>query len=497
MMTFGRSDNPIKRYIVHALMVFFGLLAVVPIYVLLINSTRTNEQINTGLSIIPGRGAFSSRVEDSAVLTKTREGEVGTIRFKDVLQGVTYTNDGYGKRIVYSIPEGMEPSILIVDDDNDVVATYALPKGVYIEVDDGENARHNHVLYKSYGVTAETGGTVKFVDFVPGTTSDTLNSTVEEKDKSGNIISRRIDEYFAVKPIGNTLRPVIRIMNKEMTTAVKWVDGEEKEVEEEVDVVSVSYLVPGGSYLEVKDGDKVEEGQVLVRKVKKPVNILYNWRALINRGFKIFRGFLNSSVISLGSTLLCIYFSALTAYGLHVYRFRGRLAMWVLILIIMMLPGSLTFIGFYQLMATWGLTDSYIPLIMPSIAAAGAVLFIRQYMMSVLSVELIDAARIDGAGEYRIFNVIILPVIVPALAAQAIFSFVGSWNNFLAPFVLIQTEDKFTLPMFVFLLRGDIYRTELGGLYLGIAISLIPIIVFYAFMSRFIISGLTMGGLKE
>jgi multiple sugar transport system permease protein len=163
----------------------------------------------------------------------------------------------------------------------------------------------------------------------------------------------------------------------------------------------------------------------------------------------------------------------------------------------MMLPGSLTFIGFYQLMATWGLTDSYIPLIMPSIAAAGAVLFIRQYMMSVLSIELIDAARIDGAGEYRIFNIIILPVIVPALAAQAIFTFVGSWNNFLAPFVLIQTEDKFTLPMFVFLLRGDIYRTELGGLYLGIAISLIPIIVFYAFMSRFIISGLTMGGLKE
>jgi multiple sugar transport system permease protein len=163
----------------------------------------------------------------------------------------------------------------------------------------------------------------------------------------------------------------------------------------------------------------------------------------------------------------------------------------------MMLPASLTFIGFYQQMASWKLTDSYIPLIIPSIAAAGAVLFIRQYMMSVLSVELIDAARIDGAGEYRIFNIIILPVIIPALAAQAIFSFVGSWNNFLTPFVLISSESKYTLPMFIFLLRGDIYRTEQGGIYLGIAISLIPILIFYAFMSRFIISGLTMGGIKE
>jgi multiple sugar transport system permease protein len=496
-MTFGKSDTPIKRYFVHALMIFFGLLAIVPIYVLLINSTRTNEQINTGLSIIPGKGAFNSRIEDSAVLTKTKENETGTVRYKDILQGVTYTNDDYGKRIVYSIPEDLEPAILIVNDDNNVVATFPLPKGAYIEVNDGDNVRQNRVIYKVYNIVADVSGTAKFVDFVPGVSSDEFNSTIEEKDKSGNLISRRIDEYFAVKPIGNTLRPVIRIMNKEPTTVVKWVDGEEKEVEEEVDVVSSSFLVPGGSYLEIKDGDKVQEGQILIRNVRRPVNILYNWRALINRGFKIFRGFLNSSVISLGSTLLCIYFSALTAYGLHVYRFRGRLAMWVLILIIMMLPGSLTFIGFYQLMATWGLTDSYIPLIMPSIAAAGAVLFIRQYMMSVLSIELIDAARIDGAGEYRIFNVIILPVIIPALAAQAIFTFVGSWNNFLAPFVLIQTEDKFTLPMFVFLLRGDIYRTELGGLYLGIAISLIPIIVFYVFMSRFIISGLTMGGLKE
>jgi multiple sugar transport system permease protein len=226
-------------------------------------------------------------------------------------------------------------------------------------------------------------------------------------------------------------------------------------------------------------------------------NALYNWNALTSRGFQIWQGFSNSAIIAVCATTLSIYFSALTAYGLHVYRFKGRLAIWTVILVIMMLPGSLTFIGFYQFMVRMHLTDTFLPLILPGIAAAATVLFIRQYMLSVLNIELIDAARIDGAGEFTIFNIIILPVVIPALAAQAIFTFVGSWNNYLTPAVIISSQSKFTLPMLIFSLRGDIYRTEYGGIYLGIAVSLIPIIIFYAFMSRFIISGLTMGGIKE
>jgi multiple sugar transport system permease protein len=227
-------------------------------------------------------------------------------------------------------------------------------------------------------------------------------------------------------------------------------------------------------------------------------NAFMNWKALNSRGnLLIWNGFLNSAIIAVSTTVLSIYFSALTAYGLHTYRFRGRALIWVIILIIMMLPGSLTFIGFYKLMATWGLTDSYIPLILPGVAAAATVLFIRQYMSSVLSMELVDAARIDGAGEYRIFNTIIIPVIIPALAAQAIFTFVGSWNSFVTPLVIITSESKRTLPLIIALLHGDIYRPQVGGIYLGVAVSLIPIIIFYSFMSRFIISGITMGGIKE
>jgi len=226
-------------------------------------------------------------------------------------------------------------------------------------------------------------------------------------------------------------------------------------------------------------------------------NIMHNWQALTKRSFQIWQGFGNSAFISIGATVLGIYFSSMTAFGLHFYKFRGRALIWTVILIIMMLPATLTFIGFYQFMARIKLLDSYIPLIIPSIAAAATVLFLRQYMASVLSKELIDSARIDGAGEFRTFNVIVLPIVAPALAAQSIFTFVASWNNFITPFVLISSMKKYTLPMLVQSLRGDIYRTEFGGIYLGIAVSLIPIIIFYIFMAKFIISGITMGSIKE
>ena len=222
-----------------------------------------------------------------------------------------------------------------------------------------------------------------------------------------------------------------------------------------------------------------------------------NWHILTGRGFKIAVGFRNSLTISACVTILCVYFSSLVAYGIHVYRFKGRAVLWNLIMMLIMLPASLSFIGFCQFISQLHLRDNFIPLIIPSIASAGTVLFMKQYMDSVLSFELIEASRIDGAGEFMIFNRIIIPVLKPALATQAIFAFVGSWNNFMTPFVLLSKTDMYTLPMLVQMLRGDIYRTEYGAIYVGIAVSLIPIIIFYAFMSRYIISGLTMGSVKE
>jgi multiple sugar transport system permease protein len=229
-----------------------------------------------------------------------------------------------------------------------------------------------------------------------------------------------------------------------------------------------------------------------------PSRFLYtNWTYLTRFDVPIYRSFLNSALISIGSTALAVYCNSMTAYGLHIYFFRGRRFIWGLILVVMMLPMSISFIGFYRFMSILKLLDSYIPLIVPSIALASTILFLRQYMSSVLSLDLIDAARIDGAGEFHIFNRIVLFVLKPAIAAQAIFVFVNSWNNFFTPFLILTTMRKYTLPLFVQLLRGYMYKTELGAIYLGLAVSIVPIIIFYAFMVGNIISGITMGSIKE
>lgn len=397
-----RSDSPIKRNIIHVLMVFLVLLAIVPIYVLLINSTRTTEQINQGLSFLPGKGAFWSST-----------------------------------------------STIIADWDDPVIIRDPYDETTGIDE-----------------VPSANEGTVRFLDLEMGRTL-----REDENRRTG------AKELRVVRALTESRQPRVVI------------------VDENGDRLAM-YNLSNNAKLFIRDGQRIRRGDTVAELVTPP-NVVHNWNALTGRGFQIWQGFRNSAFIAICTTLLSVYFSALTAYGLHVYRFRGRMAIWAIILIIMMLPGSLTFIGFYQLMASWHLTDTYVPLIIPGIAAAATVLFIRQYMMSVLSFELIDAARIDGAGEYRIFNTIIIPLAIPALAAQSIFTFVGSWNNFLTPFILISTQSKYTLPMLIQALRGDIYRTEFGGIYLGIAISLIPIIIFYSFMSRYIISGLTMGGIKE
>ncbi len=256
-------------------------------------------------------------------------------------------------------------------------------------------------------------------------------------------------------------------------------------------------LVTTGSGLKVAAGGKLME--TLKNAGDKYQYIaIGDWILNFKGGkFQIWQGFLNSAIVATCATILNLYFSTLTAYSIHVYRFRGKTIVWAFIMVIMMIPASISFIGFYQFMARIHLLDSFIPLIIPAIASSATVLFMRQYMASVLSLELIDAGRIDGAGEFRIFNQLIVPIMQPALATQAIFGFVANWNNFVTPMVLLQSDNKKTLPVLVQLLRGDISRTEYGAIYMGIAVSLVPIILFYCFMSRYIISGVTMGSVKE
>jgi multiple sugar transport system permease protein len=226
-------------------------------------------------------------------------------------------------------------------------------------------------------------------------------------------------------------------------------------------------------------------------------HLVDNYKILLGRGLNITRGFSNSLYVSAVSTILTVYFSMLTAYGIVVYDFKGKQLFSNFILVLVMIPMQLTIIGFFQYMSRLGLTDNYASLILPMIANAGGVFFSKQYFESMLIQDLIDAARIDGASELRIFHSIMLPLAVPGAATLGIFAFVASWNNFFNAFVLITSLDKYTLPMLVRTLRGDMYRTEYGAIYLGLALTVVPVIILYALFSRYIVSGIAMGAVKE
>lgn len=227
------------------------------------------------------------------------------------------------------------------------------------------------------------------------------------------------------------------------------------------------------------------------------VHLADNWRVLNSTGLSLVRGFFNSFLIASLTSLCATYSSAMAAYGVYLYRFRFRMALWGLIMFTMLLPASVSYIGFFKLVFSLRLLDSYIPLIIPSLASPVVVFFLRQYLHSLPVRELVDVSRIQGAGEFLTFNVIIIPIMRPALAIQAFFLFVGSWNNFMLPYMLLSDRKLFTVPMIAALLQADIHNVEFGSIYLGIAVSFVPAICVYIFMSRFIIAGITSGSLKE
>ena len=226
-------------------------------------------------------------------------------------------------------------------------------------------------------------------------------------------------------------------------------------------------------------------------------HLFENYDILLGRGMNLIQGLTNSLFVALASTILSVYFAFLTAYGIVVYNFKGKKLLYNFIVVLVMIPSQLSIIGFFHYMSKLGLTDNYASLILPTIASAGAVFFAKQYLDSVVIEELIDAARIDGAGELRIFHTIMMPLATPGAFTLAIFAFVAAWNNFFNAFILITSRDKYTLPMLVQTLRGDMYRTEYGAIYLGLAITIVPIMIIYALFSRYIIGGISLGSIKE
>ncbi len=222
-----------------------------------------------------------------------------------------------------------------------------------------------------------------------------------------------------------------------------------------------------------------------------------NWET-VSGYFDLFRGFLNSLMIAIPATLLTAYFSAITAYALAVYHFRGGKILLVVIVVFMMIPGQLSLIGFYNLVAKLKLVNSYVPLILPAIAAPGTVFFLRQYLLSVLSKSLLEAARIDGAKELHIFHRIVFPIMMPGIATMSIGAFIGNWNSYLVPLILLNSPEKFPLPVMIASLNSstDITSNQ-GAIYLAVAISVLPILIVFSFCSKYIISSISAGAVKE
>ena len=226
-------------------------------------------------------------------------------------------------------------------------------------------------------------------------------------------------------------------------------------------------------------------------------NMMKNWRILTTKNFDIMVGFRNSAIIAFGATVLSVYFSALTAYGFTVYNFKGKKFLYAVVMAIIMIPGQVTGTGFFMFMYQLGLTNNFIPLIVPGIAAAGTVFFFRQYLAANFQISLVEAARIDGAGEFYTYNKIIMPIMIPAMATMGIMAVISNWNNYLTPLMLLSKPELKTLPMMVKELRGDIYRTEYGSIYLGLTMTALPLLIVYFCFSKYIIAGVAVGGVKE
>lgn len=244
----------------------------------------------------------------------------------------------------------------------------------------------------------------------------------------------------------------------------------------------------------IANGISFIPGTNLFRNIKKLFGDM-NYTQVYN----VWIGYKNSFIITAFSTVFTVFFSAMTAYGIHVYDFKLKEISYTVILLVMMVPMQVTSAGFVAFMLKLGLTDTYVPLIVPAIAAPAVVYFMRSYMKSSFPLDIVEAARIDGCNEFRTFISIAIPMMKPAIAVQAIFAFIASWNNFYTPnMILISSKFKQkTLPMMVSAIQASDKFTDYGAIYLALALSILPIIIIYIILSKFIIAGVALGGVKE
>lgn len=229
-------------------------------------------------------------------------------------------------------------------------------------------------------------------------------------------------------------------------------------------------------------------GKATIRNIQNVLN---------NETILIVRGMINSIIVSTLTVAFSVYFSAMTAYAIHAYEFKLKNVAFKFILLIMTIPTQVGALGFIELITTMKLKNTFVPLIVPAIAAPATFFFMKQYMEASLPLEIVEAARIDGSGEFHTFNTIVMPLMKPAVAVQAIFCFVSTWNNYFTPSLVLTEAEKKTLPLWIAYLRSaDFTKFDMGQLYMMITFSILPVVIVYLFLSKFIVQGVTLGSVK-
>lgn len=212
----------------------------------------------------------------------------------------------------------------------------------------------------------------------------------------------------------------------------------------------------------------------------------------LTQNIDLYRGIINSLILAAAVTIIQNYFTMMAAYAFSKYNFKGKNFLFSVVLVAMMLPGQLGIIGFYKEIQALKLLNSYFTLIVPTIANCFAVFFYKQYIDGALPNELIEAAIMDGCGELTIYHKLVLPLVIPALVTQGVMTFIGTWNSYLTPLIVLNDKKKFTLPLMIATVR-DATHADYGAQYVGMLVSIIPMVIIFCFASKIIMEKISIG----
>lgn len=270
------------------------------------------------------------------------------------------------------------------------------------------------------------------------------------------------------------------------------------------------------SHAQIQRGFSILPGTTFIRNflnlaINKNINSEF-WQGLLAKygvglssrtgnyaeNYPILRGMVNSLLIAILQAGFTTYFSAMTSYGIYMYNFKFKKFSFRFIMAVMMVPTQVSTLGFLRLLDNLHLMNNYLAFIVPAIAAPVVFFYMYQSMEATLPYSIVEAARVDGCNEFRTFNQIVVPMMKPAFAVQAIFAFVSSWNNYFIPALVISKKKLWTVPIVIANARNaDYLNNDQGINYMLMTLAIVPLMIVYFVLSKYIIAGSTAGGVKE